>query len=130
MDTISLISKIIYKGKSMGQLVYQATRSDANWLRENYFIFSRTHSDEEDKVFIHRFPVYKGGNVTTLEAEMRLHTINNKVTIDVYDGTGISRGIYAPFYYRADSCHDEIVDLVNKKIQKECDRLGMVANER
>ena len=114
----------------MGQLRYRATKVNAEFLKENFFFFSNAFSDSEDAVYVHRFPVYKWGTITTLEAEMRLHTKTYIVTVDVYDGQNtMTRGIYAPFYYRADDCHDEIIDSIIKNIDKECERLGFVSDE-
>lgn len=114
----------------MGQLLYQATSVNSAWLNDNEFVYSRAFSDEDDKVYIRRFPVYKWDTITTLVAEMRLHTIDNIVTIDVYDGRGFTRGIYAPFYYEADYCHGDLVYEITQNIDKECQKLGMEKIEK
>lgn len=109
----------------MGKLVYRAVNVDPNWLNKNDFFFSRTFSDEDDKVYIHRFPVYRWSTVTTLEGEMRYHTMDDTVSVDVYDGWGLTRSLYAPFYYEADSCHRDFIDEIVRAIEKESLRLGL-----
>ncbi len=111
----------------MGQLTYHATVYDKGWLERNCFFYSRVFSDPDDPVYIHRFPAYRWGLITTLEAEMRLYTKDGTVTVDVYDGSySYTRGFYAPFYYDADECHKDFVEEVIKTINKECKRLGFV----
>ena len=114
----------------MGQLRYRATKVDAEFLKNNFFFYSNAFSDPDDAVYVHRFPVYKWGSITTLEAEMRLHMRDWHVTVDVYDGQNtMTRGIYAPFYYQADYGHDEIVTLLIRNIEKERKRLGLVGDD-
>lgn len=110
----------------MGQLKFKATNTDQEWLANNFFYYSKAFSDEDDKVYIHKFPVYRWGLVTTLVAEMRLHTQNNLVTVDVYDVAGLTRGYYAPFYYEADTVHTSFVAEITKNIHEECRRLELV----
>lgn len=110
----------------MGQLKYKATVYDRDWLNDNGFRYSRGFSEEDDQVYVHRFAAYRWGLVATLEAEMRLHTKDGLVTVDVYDLAGLTRGIYAPFYYRADTVHDGFVKEIIKSIEKECRRLKLV----
>lgn len=108
----------------MGQLKYRASTVNNKWLEDNYFSFSRTFSDEQDPVFVKRFPVYKWGEITTLEAEIRLHIATFEATIDVYDGSGWTRGLYAPFYYQADCGHTCFVQEIITNIEKHCKKLG------
>ena len=110
----------------MGQLKFRATNTSQEWLRNNFFSYSKAFSDAEDPVFIHRFPVYKWGLVATLVAEMRMHLSNGLVTVDVYDVAGLTRGYYAPFYYNADCGHDSFISDITDNIFKECRRLKLV----
>lgn len=107
----------------MGQMKYKATIASQEWLRNNGFFYSRGCSEEDDTVYVHRFPVYKWGLVATLEGEMRLHTKDLLVTIDVYDVAGLTRSVYAPFYYQPDGGHKGFVDEIMENIKKECERL-------
>lgn len=108
----------------MGQLVYHASGNiDSKWLSDNDFLFNRALSDEKDRVYVHRFVVLRWGLSTTLEAEMQLHMIDQTVTIDVYDGSGYSRGKYAPFYYGADNY---FITEIMKSIVRECKKLGII----
>lgn len=113
----------------MGQLKLRATTVDQNWLSSNQFYYSRAFSDTDDPVYIHRFPVYKWGLVATLEAEMRVHINDKSVTVDVYDIAGLTRGLYAPFYHKIDTVHDDFVDKIMKNINKECRRLQIVNDD-
>lgn len=114
----------------MGQLLYRAFNVDAEWLKNNDFIYSRAFSDDEDRVFIRRFAAFKWGSTITLEAEMRIHSIDNSVTIDVYDRCGLTRGLYAPFYYESDTCHRDFVEEIVCTIDKECKKLGFEKIEK
>lgn len=109
----------------MGQLKYKSAITDQEWLKNNNFIYSRGFSDAEDPVYIHRFPVYRWGLIATLEGEMRLHTVDGLVTVDVYDVSGLIRSMYAPFYYQADSAHKGFVEEIQESIEKECRRLKL-----
>lgn len=111
-----------------GQLKLKATTVNENWLKVNQFQYSRAFSDDDDPVYVHRFPVYKWALVATLEAEMRLHLKDYLVTVDVYDVAGLTRGMYAPFYYEADTVHRDFIDEIMKNIKKECRRLNIVWN--
>lgn len=110
----------------MGQLHYHATRVDQKWLEDNRFYYSRAFSDSEDPVYVKRFPVFKWGEITTLEAEVRLHIVTQNATIDVYDGSGWTRGIYAPFYYRIDTVHDDFVQVITQNIESCCKKLEFI----
>lgn len=110
----------------MGQLKYKATVYSQDWLKNNNFIYSRGFSEPDDAVYVHRFPVYKWGLVATLEGEMRLHTKDQYVTVDVYDVAGLTKSVYAPFYYQPDSIHKGFVDEITENIEKECRRLSFV----
>lgn len=107
----------------MGPLRYKATVINPDWLKENNFKYSRAFSEPDDPVYIHRFPVFRWELVTTLEAEMRLHIKDGYVTVDVYDGSGVTRGVYSPFYYEADTVHRDFVDIIMKNIEKERKKL-------
>lgn len=109
-----------------GQLKLKATNVSQDWLRNNQFIYSRAFSDKDDPVYIHKFSVYKWGLVATLEAEIRIHLNDGHGTLDVYDIAGLTRGLYAPFYYRADDEHQDFVEDIVKNINKECRRLNIV----
>lgn len=107
----------------MGQLKYRTSYISKKWLEDNSFSFSRTFSDEDDPVYIKRLPVYKWGEITTIEAEIRLHIKTFVATVDVYDGSGWTRGLYAPFYYQADYGHGDFVKEITENIEKYCRKL-------
>lgn len=111
----------------MGQLTYKASKVNPNWLKGNNFFYSRSFSDADDPVYIRRFPVFRWGEISTLEGEMRLYINSLIVTIDVYDGGNtLTRGVYAPFYYEPDSGHRTFVEEITKNIEMECEKLGFV----
>ena len=107
----------------MGQLKYRASYVNKKWLEDNCFSFSRAFSDEDDPVYIKRFPVYKWGEITTIEAEIRLHIKTYEAIVDVYDGSGWTRGLYAPFYYQADYGHADFVQEITENIENYCKKL-------
>lgn len=110
----------------MGQLKYKSNTTSQEWLRNNGFFYSKGFSEDDDIVYVHKFPVYRWGLIATLEGEMRLHIQTGMVTVDVYDVAGLTRGVYAPFYYQADGIHDGFVKQIVENIEKECRRLGFV----
>jgi hypothetical protein len=109
----------------MRQLKYKATTINKDWLLENNFFYRKSMSDETDSVYTHRFPVCKYSSIPTLEAEMNLRISYATVSIDVYDGNGWTRGIYAPFY-REDESYTDFIDQIMKQINKECEKLGLI----
>lgn len=91
------------------------------WIRMSPFRYS--FSDYDESVYTYRFPVYKSGIFTTLECELLLFDKSGKVAINVFEyGT---RDKYAAFYCQ-DYGENKVLNSVNRNIEKEFEKLGIV----
>ena len=75
-----------------------------------------------DDIWEYRFPVYKYNNkITTIEGVITVSLSTEKVLIDVY-----SNGYaYAPFYNNEYGNYEPIMNIINKNILKEFNKLGI-----
>lgn len=87
------------------------------------FKFSRTFSDNENEVYTYRFPVYKYNKMTVLECELRVVLSEDKVDINVYNYNTNDK--YAPFYYCEYGNYNQMLKIINDKIEYMLKRLGI-----
>jgi hypothetical protein len=91
-------------------------------LRNLGFRYSTLLSNDEEKIYIYRFPVYKYKNKTVLECELTVEINTNNIIVNVYNS---HHEIYTPFYNVEYGNFEPILDIVNKNINKEFRKLGV-----
>ena len=114
------------KGKFMERLIdntYKLPKPNINKLSELGFRYDRKLSTSEQAVYYYKFPVLKYKEYTTLECEISINTSNEYVDINVYDENG---NMYFPFYHNEYGNHEPLIKKINKKINSELKRIGIV----
>ncbi len=97
------------------------------WLISHDFTYNRLYCNEEIEVYTYRFPVYKYGIFTILDAELKIITGENGIQINVYDHNTINR--YVPFYYCEYGNYDKVLKIINNNIMKQLVKLGIKEKE-
>lgn len=92
------------------------------------FQFSRVYSDDENEVFTYRFPVFKYNKMIVLECELRTALGENKIDINVYDYNTNDK--YAPFYYCEYGNYDQMLKIINEKIETILKKLDIKERKR
>lgn len=100
------------------------------WLELNGFKFSYALSDEEEDVYLHRFPVWLSYGIATLEGEvmisLRAHSqkdTNVDIKINVFsEGT---RERFYPFYYVEYGNYEYILQGINTAVNKKIKQLNI-----
>ena len=87
------------------------------------FKYNRIFSGADEDAYTYRFPVYKYEDVCTLECEIIIFLQSGIAKLNVYDYN--TRNMYAPFYHRSYGNFDKILELINKRINKELTRLNI-----
>lgn len=87
------------------------------------FRFSRSLSDDENDVYTYRFPVFKYKKMIVLECELRVTLGEDKININVYDYNTNDK--YAPFYYCEYGNYDEMLKIINDKIEYTLKKLAI-----
>jgi len=76
--------------------------------------------------YIHRFPVWKYKQTTTLECELSIDELTGVVQFNVMD---MNRVPYAPFYYVYCGKYEPMLGKIHDIIDKELRRLGIIQND-
>lgn len=92
-------------------------------LEANDFHFKRSMSDADETIYEHIIPVYRYHASVLLEARFLLIHETGEVRVDVFDSA--TKGVYAP-WYREDSIHSKINQIIDMNITKEMNKLGMI----
>lgn len=110
----------------MGELAnnkYIKRNVSKEWLTKNNFKYSNILSDEDNEVYVYRFPVHKNGFFTVLECEIVICLSSGEVNVDIFEyGT---RDRYAPFYYAEYGNYNIILEVINKQIETELKKFGI-----
>lgn len=97
------------------------------FLEQNNFRYSKTFSDNTDSIYIYRFNVWRYGNAGILEGEIMLNSSTGELNVGCYDyGT---RYAYASWYCRKYG-KNEIVDIIDEKIQNELNKIGARTHDK
>ena len=75
------------------------------------------------KDYVYEFPVYKYGRKLVITCKLGVDLENYEVWFAVYDTKGT---IYAPYYDKEFHKNNLVVEIVEKNIQKEFKKLGVV----
>jgi len=89
------------------------------------FRYSRVRSDIDNPVYIYKFPVYKHRDTVLLEGWFTLYFNTGEIKVDVMDVYNGLYGRYAPFYYYEYGDYTPILDVIDKRINKELRRIGV-----
>lgn len=94
------------------------------WLNLNDFFYDKIMSEKDNEAFSHRFPVYKYEGITLVEGVITIWPKdNNYIRINCYDkGT---RNLFARFYYWEYGTDDKFMEIINNKIRRRCEELGI-----
>lgn len=92
--------------------------SEINLLKYGF----RKIKNIDDDIWEYRFPVYKYNNkITTIEGVITVTLSTGKVLIDVYS----NGNAYAPFYNNEYGNYEPILEVINKSIFREFNKLGI-----
>lgn len=94
------------------------------WLDLNDFHYDKILSEKGNDAYSHRFPVFKYEGITLIEAVITIWPDdNNWIRINCYDkGT---RNLFARFYYWEYGTDDRYMTVINNKIRRKCEDLGI-----
>ena len=76
--------------------------------------------------YIHRFPVWKYKQSTTLECELSIDELTGTVRFNIFD---MNRTPYAPFYYVYCGDCEPMLGKIHDIINVELKRLGLIKND-
>ena len=102
---------------------YKKPNINRIWLKKYNFTHQPNLSYGGEDVYFAFFPVYKWGDVTTLECRLTALLPSGEIRIDVFDLN--SGGSYAPFYWHDDNIHDSILARINKNIKNRLKKIGV-----
>lgn len=94
------------------------------WLDLNDFHYDKIMSEKDNEAYSHRFPVYKYEGITLVEAVITIWPDDdNYIRVNCYDrGT---RNLFARFYYWEYGTDDRYMAIINNKIRRRCNELGI-----
>lgn len=85
-------------------------------LKNLGFHYNKEISDNDNKYYSIRFPVVKYNTHTSIEGEITVDVTSGAILINVYDLKG---NHYAPFYNCEYGNFDDILQMINKNIEKQ-----------
>ena len=92
-------------------------------IEELGFRYSRVRSDDENPVYLYRFPVYRHLDTILLECWMTFYFNTGELKIDVMDVYNGMHGKYCTWYHYEYGDYTPILDIIDNKIKKELKRL-------
>lgn len=90
-----------------------------DWMDKCKFYYSNKFSSKGETVFQKRITVWRQGDVVTLETRILVYLETGEVNVDVFDAS--SHGRYAPYYLKP-SYYDELLSVIDRKIDEELNR--------
>jgi len=105
---------------------YRLNNTSKYFLNSKGFRYCcKLSESEKENIYKKRFPVYKYFEFTLLEAEFTLNADSNDLIIDVMDVGG---GRYAPYYFDEYGTYEPLLEIINKRIDRELKYIGATKN--
>lgn len=101
---------------------YIKTNISKQWLVQNGFRYNKSLSEDVIEIYTYRFAVHKYKNIPVLFCEFSIDLNTGITGIDVYDE---NNNMYYPFYHVEYGNYDTLIELINKKIAKKLNSLGI-----
>ena len=97
------------------------------WLNYNDFQYDKIMSDYDGPAYSHRFPAYKYEGTTVLDAVITIWPSedgsDNVIRVNCYEHN--TRNYFARFYYWEFGQDNEIMSIINRKIERRMNDLGI-----